>query len=161
MVTPDVKELNVKLAFEQVPDGRWLGTMSIPLHGPVFTGNSIITAHTLSPDVAEAPHKASTIMKQIAENPLLAAMMPPGAPLALHMATTLLDGVRSGKVHEALASIPAHLQEAAHGILASLVPHLPHLSMHIPGISGNGGAGFNANPYGYGFGFNATPYHGW
>jgi hypothetical protein len=120
--------MNIRWTFDRVADGRWRGSVLIPMHGPLFAGHQLVTAHALSPDLAEANHKPMTVVSQLLQNPLLAAMMPPGAPIAIETAKALLHGVRTGKVKEVLEQVPGHLLPAAHGMLAALKEHIPHLS---------------------------------
>jgi hypothetical protein len=143
-------ELTVAWTAHRTPDGRYVGEITIPLIGPLSGGTMIASVKALHPDAAAALHNPMTVIDNVLQNPLVAALAPPGAPLAVMAAKTLLDGCRTGRVHEALAAMPPHLHEAAASLLAKVKEHMPHVHIpHIPGISGPG----YGYPYGYGTGY--------
>ena len=121
-------ELTIRWQADRTADGRWTGTFTIPLIGPFATGPALVTARVLSADGYDAQHKAGTLAKQVLTNPLLQALAPPGALPAAQMAVDLLQDLRSGPAHEAIARVPGQLRDAA----SSMVDRLRHIFGYLP-----------------------------
>jgi hypothetical protein len=121
-------DLSIKWTADRLADGRWRGNLIVPMVGPLRSGAQLLTASSLSPDGYDAQHKAATLMKQALQNPILQALAPPGAPLALEMAQGLLHGIQSGKAREVLHQVPDQMKHAAHSLvegLKSIFGYLP------------------------------------
>src|SRR5262249_3546337 len=134
-VADEPNALTIRCDLQEVEPGKFRGTCIVPLHGPLFSGNSMLAAQSLSSDPAEAQHKAAAIIKRTLDSPVLQALMPPGTPIAIEAAAQLLHGLRSGDmqhVEHVLATVPDHMKDAMKGIVNGLKAHLPHLDLsHI------------------------------
>lgn len=81
------KSTKVKWTMKKLPDGRWSGTVQLPLN----FGMTPVRVKATSSDGAAAVRKAASLASKVAENPLLAAIMPPGTPNAIKAIDAIAD----------------------------------------------------------------------
>lgn len=96
--------MNVKWHLKPIAGGGWAGIIEIPLDamGPVAGGGRVMAAAKGS-SKAEALSKAGAIADKIMENPVVAALMPPQAAVAVKAIKVLSKSAAAGKLAEAAA----------------------------------------------------------
>ena len=94
--------MNVKWHLKPIPGGGWAGMLEIPLDpaGAVAGGGRVV-AVAKGANKAEALTKAGAIADKIMENPVVAALMPPQAALAVKAIKVLSKSAAAGKLADA------------------------------------------------------------
>lgn len=94
--------MNVK--WKLAPDGRggWAGVIDIPLHPGAVYGGGRVVAMAKGGDRAEALGKAAAIAKKIAENPIVAAILPPQAGVAIKAISVMSKAAKAGHLDDAI-----------------------------------------------------------
>lgn len=88
-----------------LPNGKgYKGVIKIPLVGPL-TGKSTVTATASSSRKDDAIYKAASIADQIASNPVIASLLPPGTPLAIEATKRIAGAAKAGKLDDAVRGI--------------------------------------------------------
>lgn len=86
-----------KLAFrlDPLPGGGWEGTVFVPL-----LDGQVVRSRAKGADKASALGRAASLAKGIEDNPVLAALLPPQATMALKATTALAKAAKVGKLGE-------------------------------------------------------------
>lgn len=89
--------------WKLAPDGKggWLGVVDIPLHPGAVEGGGRVVAMAKGDSKAIALGKAAVIAKQITENPIVAALMPPQAAIAVKAISAISKSAAAGKLADA------------------------------------------------------------
>jgi hypothetical protein len=82
----------VRFKLTPLPGGGYTGLIVLPSEG-----NAIAAVKAKGPTKAAAIDRAAKLAQDIAANPVMAALLPPGTPAALHFAGKLAGAVRSGQ----------------------------------------------------------------
>lgn len=90
-----------KLAPDPTVKGGWVGVVELPLHPGAVNGGGRVVAMAKGGDKATALGKAAVVAKQITDNPIVAALMPPQAALAVKAISALSKSAAAGKLAEA------------------------------------------------------------
>lgn len=82
-----------QIHFKLSPDGKngWLATLVVP-QGPVAAASITAKGNTK----ASAVSRAAGLAQQVISNPIVSALLPPGAGPALKVAGKLASAVKSG-----------------------------------------------------------------
>jgi len=83
--------------LKRVPDG-YLATLQVPCDG-----GGALTVHQRAAGKEAAVMKASALLQAAAENPIAAALLPPGTASAVKYAGQLASAVRAGEGAAAVA----------------------------------------------------------
>lgn len=89
----------VKWRVRRTPAGDYEGVIRIPGR---FTAT---TVRAVAPTKKDALLQATGLAQEIADNPIVSALLPPGSKLALDTATKLASAAKVGKLAEAAASV--------------------------------------------------------
>lgn len=112
--------MNVKWHLKPIAGGGWAGMIELPLDGGQVAGGGRVVAAAKGANKAEALTKAGAIADKIMENPVVAALMPPQAAIAVKAIKVLSKSAAAGKLADAAAKFtgPAmgRLKKALGGI---------------------------------------------
>lgn len=90
--------MNVKWSLKPDGSGGWAGQIDIPLNPGAIPGGGALVATAKGADKANALAKASAVADQIMGNPVVAALMPPQAALAVKAIKVLSKSAAAGKL---------------------------------------------------------------
>jgi hypothetical protein len=93
--------MNIKWRLQPDGKGGFVGSIEIPLNPGAVNGGGRVVAMAKGGDKATALGKAAVIAKQITENPIVAALMPPQAAVAVKAISALSKSAAVGKLAEA------------------------------------------------------------
>ena len=101
-------EIHIEATPKQLANGltAWVVDVRVPIEGPI-SGKNVIQAKATStlPGKAgkvDALNKAVSIVDQVASNPVLQALMPPGTAAAVTLTKELARGISSGSVQHVI-----------------------------------------------------------
>jgi hypothetical protein len=109
--------MNVK--WKLAPDGKggWVGMIDVPWHPGSVNGGGGVQMLAKGDTKANALGKAAVLAKKVMDNPIAAALMPPGAGLAVSAISALSKSAAAGK----LAKTAAKFAGPAMGRLAKVL----------------------------------------
>lgn len=95
--------MNVKWRLAPIAGGGWAGVIEIPIDAGQVAGGGRVLATAKAQDKATALAKAGSIADKVLENPLVAAIMPPQAALAVKAIKVLSKSAAAGQLADAAA----------------------------------------------------------
>lgn len=95
----------MRVKWSMKPSGTgWQGVVEIPVNPARVTGGGVIKAKAHGKTKAEALSKAGVIADQIVSNPVVAALLPPQATVAVKAIKAISKGAAVGKLKEVASS---------------------------------------------------------
>jgi hypothetical protein len=110
--------VNVKWKIRPAAGGGFDGVIEIPVHPGMVAGGGKITALAKGADKATALAKAAVVADQIMANPVVAALMPPQAAVAVKAIKALSKSAAVGK----LADVAGKFKGPAMDRLKKILP---------------------------------------
>ena len=92
--------MKIRWQLRRSGDG-WTGVIDVPIDG----AGAVARVVARGPDKAQALAKAASIADQITSNPVLAAVLPPQAAIALKATKALAKSAAVGKLADAARSL--------------------------------------------------------
>lgn len=124
-------EIHIEVTPRQLPNGlvAWTATIRVPLEGPM-SGKSTFSAKAATIAPALAPHrqaakadavdKAASLVEQLASNPIVTALMPPGTAAAVQLTKEVAKAYKDGTIQ--------HVVEKYGGIASGAYQQIARLS---------------------------------
>lgn len=94
----------MQIKWRLAPDGRggWIGVIDVGIDPRAMSGGGVVRSIARGPDKATALAKAAALADNIVENPILAAILPPQAGLAVKAVKALSKSAMAGKLEDAV-----------------------------------------------------------
>lgn len=94
----------MRITWKLAPDGKggWIGLIDLGVDPRAVSGGGKLVAMARGADKPTALGKAAVIAKNALENPLIAAIMPPQAAIAVKAISALSKAASVGKLDDAV-----------------------------------------------------------